>query len=163
MVRKGREVRALLATVVTAGLSLSSAFAGETADVSSQPIPLQTEQSPNRPKPIVELGNPFLAQGLIGPGFTLPTGATWQPALLVFGSYRSVMQAFDTEGGNVSEWSNRLDLFANLTLAGTERVLLGLRPLDRTSLEEALIDGEDGLSRPVPKLGSFEIDHKSAA
>ena len=95
-------MRALLATVVTAGLS--SAFAGETADVSSQPIPLQTEQSPNRPKPIVELGNPFLAQGLIGPGFTLPTGATWQPALLVFGSYRSVMQAFDTEGGNVSEW-----------------------------------------------------------
>ena len=142
---EGREVRALLATVVTAGLSLSSAFAGETADVSSQPIPLQTEQSPNRPKPIVELGNPFLAQGLIGPGFTLPTGATWQPALLVFGSYRSAMQTFDTEGGSVSEWSNRLDLFANLTLTGTERVLLGLRPLNRTSLEEALIDGEDGV------------------
>ena len=150
-------MHALLATVVIAGLSLSSAFADETADVSLQPIPLQTEQSPNRPKPILELGNPFLGQGVIGPGFTLPTGATWQPALLVFGSYRSAMQTFNTASRNISEWSNRLDLFANLTLTGTERMLIGFRPLDRTSLDEALIDGEDGLFTGY-QFGESEAD-----
>jgi hypothetical protein len=47
---------------------------------------------------------------------------------------RSAYQSYDRSDQNVREWANRLDLFANSQLSGTERVLLGLTPLhDRDS------------------------------
>ncbi|NKB70983.1 MAG: hypothetical protein GKR89_28260 [Candidatus Latescibacteria bacterium] len=60
----------------------------------------------------------------------IPTGAVWRPALWVFGRYRTAVQSFEQSGPRTSEWANRLDLFANLRLTGTERLLVGLRPLD---------------------------------
>ena len=46
--------------------------------------------------------------------------------------YRTTLQSFDNGGASQreSEWANRLDLFANLQLTGTEKIILGLRPLD---------------------------------
>ncbi len=42
------------------------------------------------------------------------------------------MQTFDNGVGEpTTEWANRLDLFANLQLTGTEKLVLGIRPLDK--------------------------------
>ncbi|MCP4846369.1 MAG: hypothetical protein GY899_00280, partial [Verrucomicrobiaceae bacterium] len=74
--------------------------------------------------------NPFLGSGEISPGFETPSGAIWQPYLIIYGESRSALQTFDNGGREISEWANRLDVFANLYLTPTERINLGLRPLD---------------------------------
>ena len=96
-----------------------------------EPIPLKLEGFPQRPKPILELGAPFLGTGTLDPGFEMPGGAVWQPAFLVYGTYRTALQTFDDGDTQFSEWVNRLDLFGNLQLTSTERLLVGLRPLDQ--------------------------------
>ncbi len=97
---------------------------------SDEPAPMRLEDVPDRPSPILELGDPFLGPGPIGRGFTIPTGALWQPSLLVFGEYRSALQTFNDGEETFTEWVNRLDIFGNLQLSGTERLLVGVRPLD---------------------------------
>ncbi len=104
---------------------------------SDEPIPLA--EMPERPKPIIELGEPFLGTGTLKKGIRLPTGAVWQPALLAFGTLRSAVQGFNTDqdiGGttvnaNLTEAAFRLDLFGNLYLTSSERVIIGFRPLDQ--------------------------------
>ena len=49
---------------------------------------------------------------------------------MVFGAMRSAFQSFEGVGGTTTEWANRLDLFGNLQLSGTERLFVGFRPLD---------------------------------
>ncbi len=98
--------------------------------LSDERIPLQLDDFPQRPRPLLELGEPFLGTGTLDKGFKLPTGAVWQPSLLLFGTYRTSIQSFDGDD-RITEWSNRLDLFFNLSLSGTERLVLALRPLDR--------------------------------
>lgn len=93
---------------------------------------------PQRPKPIIELFNPFFGSGKIQKGLELPTGAVWTPTFIVFGTYQSALQGFENPAEELpgarhkprSEWANRLDLYGNLQLSGTERVLVGIRPLD---------------------------------
>jgi hypothetical protein len=99
----------------------------------------------NRPTPLLEIGDPFLGQGILNRGVELPTGAVWNASLLVYGTFRSAIQVFDdgrnfktgpnaSTGaaaiGDRSEWVNRLDLFVNLRLSPTERFVIGFRPLD---------------------------------
>ncbi len=105
--------------------------AGEsTSRLSDEPVPLRLDVVPDRPRPILELGNDLLATGPVHEGFTLPTLATWQPTLVVWGTYRTALQVIDRDDLEFSEWANRLDLFASLNLTSTERVLIGFRPLD---------------------------------
>lgn len=107
---------------------------GEHSDsrLPAEPIPLA--KLPARPKPILELGPHFLGTGRIDRGFRLPTGAVWQPSFLLFGSFRSGLSLSDDNvGPRVAQWANRLDLFGNLYLSGTERVVFGIRPLDETT------------------------------
>jgi len=86
---------------------------------------------PPRPKLFVETNEKFLAPGFLEQGITLPTGAVWRPSFWVFGTYRSGVNYIDPAGGApVAEWANRLDLFGQVNLSGTERVLVGLRPFD---------------------------------
>ena len=99
--------------------------------LSDIPLPLQVEDVPDRPTLLLELGEPFLGTGPFGPEVELPTGAVWRPSLWVFGTHRMAAQTFDDGATRVSEWANRLDLFANLKLSASERLLIGLRPLDR--------------------------------
>ncbi len=101
------------------------------SEISDEYIPLQLEGFPQRPKLLLELGNPYLGTGNIKPGFTLPTGAVWQPTLILFGSLRTAIQSFELDSFRVTEWANRLDLFANLQLSGTERLVVGFRNFDR--------------------------------
>ena len=99
--------------------------------LSDEHIPLQLEGFPERPKLLLELGNPYLGTGNIKPGVKLPTGAVWQPTLIVFGTLRTGLQSFDSGPTRFSEVATRLDLFANLQLTGTERLVVGLRPFDQ--------------------------------
>lgn len=94
-------------------------------------IPLQTDGFPQRPRPILEFGQNFLETGTLSQGINLPTGAVWQPYFIAFGTYRTGLQSFDTGIARNSEWANRYDLFGNLYLTFTERILIGFRPLDR--------------------------------
>ncbi len=103
---------------------------GHATRLSDEPLPLQVERVPERPRPVLELGDPFLGTGPIGEGVTLPTGAVLQPSFLVFGNLRTALQTFDDGDEVTSEWASRLDLFGNLQLSGTERLLVGVRPLD---------------------------------
>lgn len=99
---------------------------------------------PARPRRL-ELGNDFVGTGSISKGWTLPTGAVWTPSLLFFGTYRTALQRFAPldEDNDLSEWANRLDIFANLILSGTERITARLRPFD------------EGFTGPAPQSGRF--------
>ena len=106
----------------------------EESRITDRYIPLQLEGFPRRPKPLLELGPPFLGTGRIGRGFTIPGGAVWTPSLVLFGTLRTGFGTEDTGGARDSRWANRLDLFGNLALTGTERVVVGLRPLHQPDL-----------------------------
>ena len=99
-----------------------------------------SDQLPTRPKLMLELGDPFLGTGKLDEGFQVPViGAVWQPRLWAYMIYRTTLQTFDNGAPGrerETEWANRLDLFANLQLTGTEKILLGLRPLDKNEPSE---------------------------
>ena len=89
---------------------------------------------PSRPELFLELGDPFLDTGKLDAGFEVPViGAVWQPRLWSYFINRTTVQTFDngTPGRlRDTEIANRMDLYANLQLTGTEKILLGLRPFD---------------------------------
>jgi hypothetical protein len=93
-----------------------------------------TGEIPHRPALLLELGDPFLDTGPLDAGFTVPVlGAVWQPRLWSYVVFRTTLQTFDNESPTRerdTEWANRLNLFVNLQLTGTEKILLGLRPVD---------------------------------
>jgi hypothetical protein len=101
--------------------------------LSNEPTPYLSDDSlPSRTQPLFELGEGFLSNGNIEPGFTLPTGAVWTPSLWVYGNLRSAYQVYEGAGEGDEqrrEWATRLDLFANIQLSGTERILIGVTPL----------------------------------
>src|SRR5947209_4994767 len=73
---------------------------------SDQPAPLRLQDFPERPRPLLELGDPFLGPGNIHSGFILPTGAAWNPSFILYGNYRTAVQTF--ENGAVAPNGNRL-------------------------------------------------------
>lgn len=122
-----------LVVAFSGGIHNAASAAGDSA-LSDTPVPLQIDDVPQRTRPILELGDTFLGPGNIKPGFTLPTGAVWQPGFIMWGNYRTAFDIYDDENVNgsehVSEWVNRFDLFGQLSLSPTERVVIGFRPLD---------------------------------
>ena len=133
-----------LILILTCALTFASqAYGGEASKApTSAPSPAAPDLNPGvvppRPPPLIELGDKFFGAGPLQKGIELPTGAVWMPNLTVFGTYRTAFQAFHdpmAQSGSFadktrSEWANRLDLFVNLQLSGTERILLGFRPFD---------------------------------
>lgn len=98
-------------------------------------VPFKTTGDiPARPPLSIELGDPFLDTGNLSPGFEVPIlGAVWQPRLWVYSILRTALQSFDNGaagGQRESELAARWDLYTNLQLTGTEKIVLGLRPLD---------------------------------
>ena len=144
--------------------------AKDSARFSDQPAPLDLATFPERPAPIIELGDKFLGNGNIQKGITLPTGEVISPNLWVFGTFRTAVQTFDTgagPGNRTTEWANRLDIFANLQLSATERVVVGWRPLDRFNpngttdyagyrFEPKKTDGFDSSASATPRTLFFE-------
>ena len=87
---------------------------------------------PSRPDLLLETNERFLGGGLLEQGVELPTGAVWRPSFWVFGQFRTgISHLNNRRGAKFTEWANRLDLFGQLNLSGTERLLIGMRPLDR--------------------------------
>ena len=119
----------------------------EVATLKDEYVPFQTERSdekaakqnlntlPDRPGLMIEVGNGFLDTGNLHPGFEVPIiGAVWQPRLWAYLINRTAIQSFDNGFSGAkreTEIANRLDVFFNLQLTGTEKILLGLRPVDR--------------------------------
>jgi hypothetical protein len=93
-------------------------------------FPIDIHPVPARPPLLLECGENFLSPGPLKSGFNSPFGAVWRPALWVFGEYRTALQYTDYGPEAIGEWANRLDLFGQLNLTGTERILLGMRPVD---------------------------------
>lgn len=125
-----------LSGVIAATLILSTAIEASEVGPSAIPshyIPMITEDELGaRTTPLLELGNPFLMTGRLTDSIILPTGAVWTPSLWVFGGFRTALANINNEAQDSrSEWSNRLDLFANLQLSGTERVVLGVSPIHK--------------------------------
>ena len=125
-----------LCQAVAVGLMLAGSgvagAAGDASRFSDEPGPyLGDDELPKLTPPIVELGGKFLGPGNIPHGVLLPGGAVWQPQFWVYGTFRSALQSFDNDlGTGGSELVSRLDLFGNLQLSGSERVLIGIRPLN---------------------------------
>lgn len=107
----------------------------------------QVRPFPKRPATLHIFGDEFLNHGNLQQGFKIPTGAVWQPSLFVFGTLRTAWQYEQTGNqlppftdvagppiprgeATVEEIVTRLDLFFNLALTPTERIVLGLRPFD---------------------------------
>jgi len=84
--------------------------------------------------PAPEKGGAFLGVGNLGKGFKVPLiEAFWQPRLWGYMISRTALQSFDNPSPTVkreTEIANRTDLYINLQLTGTEKILLGLRPFD---------------------------------
>ncbi len=99
-----------------------------------KPLDTSTRNLPPRPTLFAEIGDGFLDTGQLDAGFEVPVlGAVWQPRLWSYFIYRTAIQSFDNGAPGVereTEWAHRLDLFVNLQLTGTEKVVLGLRPFD---------------------------------
>ena len=148
----------LLASLLAPALSLGVFEAradDDSSRITDKVIPLETDSIPKRPAPLLEIGPPFLETGSIDQGFELPGGAVWQPSLIVWGVNRSAIQTFDDSERHLLEWANRFDLFANLYLTATERVLLGVRPLDRRG-RFTRYTFADSLDDSLSEEGDFE-------
>src|SRR5262249_49525356 len=86
---------------------------------------------PDRPPLVFEEHDPFLGPGFLTPGIELPPGAVRRPSIWVFGTNRFATQYFqDHTTTNSFEVVDRLDLFTQLNLTGTERLVFGVRPFD---------------------------------
>ena len=102
------------------------------------------QPGPDRPALLVETNERFLDIGFLSQGVRVPTGAVWRPSLWVFGTYRTGINYFEAGGGgHVAEWANRLDLFSQLNLSGTERIVFGVRSFDEEEMATRNFGGYD--------------------
>jgi hypothetical protein len=91
---------------------------------------LELKDLPERPEPVFELWQDYVNQGLYDYEFELPSGMVVSPGLLLFGNINTGLEV--TNNGvdaTTTEWMTTANLFLNLTLSGTERVLVGFSPL----------------------------------
>ncbi len=94
-------------------------------------VPYKTKDDiPPRPRLAVEAGDGFLDTGKLDAGFETFWGAVWQPRLWGYLINRTAFQHFENSTRSNTEIANRLDVFVNLQLTGTEKILLNLRPTD---------------------------------
>jgi len=99
---------------------------------------------PEQPRPLLSLGSSYLAPEKLGKGIELPTGAVWQPQLMVWGSLRSALQGEWGDGRDQAQWANRADLFAQLSFTATERLVISLQPLHEGGESSGYRFGLDG-------------------
>lgn len=105
----------------------------------------------------------FLSPGNISPGFVTPTGAVWQPTVIIYGTYRAAIQSFSNgmPNANSTEFANRFDLFTNIYLTPTERIFFSMRPLDVNG-KFTSYRFDSPTSPKGPKAGGFNDGYYSA-
>ena len=117
---------------------------------------------PFRPALFFELGDPFLDTGPLDAGFEVPIiGAIWQPRLWSYFINRTTVQTFDNGApGRLrdTEIANRMDLFVNLQLTGTEKILLGLRPFDNNLPSRFTRYTFDGSNKEFNNELNFDVE-----
>ncbi|MEM7412295.1 MAG: hypothetical protein AAF430_18850 [Myxococcota bacterium] len=108
--------------------------------------PRELADLPERPRPIIELGDLYLAPSALQEGWELPTGAVWTPSILVWGTARSGLQAEwgKARPNDVAQWANRSELWGQLALTATERVVVGFEPLSEDNDFTGYQFGVDG-------------------
>ncbi len=156
LVEKPHEPLVHLSTRLVRGKHDGSVFTDpENSWLEEHPIGIQ----PILPRPpllLGEFGEKFLGQETIQPGHQLPGGAVWRPALWIFGSNRlgvsyrndrfapgSAPGAPAAQGRKFGSVVNRLNLFSQLNLTGTEHVLIALRPTDQEVGNRPLLTGRE--------------------
>ena len=125
------------------GFSTPTATAEENGEATSESssrftdkVPGLKEQDdlPKGPRPLVEFGQGYLLEGPYDYEFELPTGMVVSPGLVFFGDLSSGLEITDTGVGDADvAWVSTVNMFANLTLSGTERIMFGISPLTRES------------------------------
>ncbi|MDP6059294.1 MAG: hypothetical protein QGH33_10395, partial [Pirellulaceae bacterium] len=93
----------------------------------------EVKDLPQRPTPLLELWQDYVEQGPYKYEFELPTGMVVSPGLVLFGNANTGLEITDNGADTTTEWVSTLNLFLNLTLSGTERILIGVSPLQRES------------------------------
>lgn len=98
---------------------------------------------PPRPRPPVDLWQRFQAPGPLHPEIRLPTGMVLSPNLLIFGECRAASQHVGTRGAPTREQSLAgVDLFLNLKLTQTERLVAGSSRQLEPGLDVLFVEGE---------------------
>ncbi|MBI2193257.1 MAG: hypothetical protein HYU36_14875 [Planctomycetes bacterium] len=118
------------AAAVVICLSSSFASAESKSRYSDQAVGIREEIIPKRPDPLLELFQGFQRDGPLRYDFELPTGMTISPYLVLYGLYRSGLHTIDNGTAPSAQWVQSMDLFANFSFSGTERVVFGVNPLD---------------------------------
>ena len=125
----------------------ATAAEGEGEDLSLSEQSTGLAPVPERPRPIVELGEDYLAPSALARGWRLPTGAVWQPSILVWGTARTALQGEFGRPIDRAQWANRLELFGQVSFTPTERFVVAIEPLqegpDFTGYRFG-VDGADG-------------------
>ena len=108
---------------------------------------------PERPPLLLELNDEFLAPGWLTQGYQMPTGVVWRPSIWVFGEYRAHYAYRENSMGlrRFSEVAESLDLFGQLNLSATERLLVGLRPMDQE------VGGPMGGGQAIREFNSYDF------
>jgi hypothetical protein len=120
--------------IMKRGRTASSEESHSKSRLSNKPVPLLKEhkQLPERNPPIIEWNLPFLGPGNIISGFKIPTGEVWQPALWVFGTAQSSAGIANDGIHPGREYvSGRADIYGNLQLGATERIVIGFTPFSQ--------------------------------
>jgi hypothetical protein len=129
MTNRFQVISFLTAALMTVALPVAASDSPSRLSDKAKSFP--SDVPPLERTPPVEIGDPFFAPGKLGGGITLPTGAVWQPKLWIYGNLRTAIQTFDRgTPETATEWTNRLTLFGNLQLSGTERLLVSIEPLN---------------------------------
>lgn len=116
------------------------------SELSTDAVPILAEdEEPEPTPPIFQRGEKFLASGNLAPGIELPTGAIWQPALWVFGDARTAIGHYANGVEDPRQfWASRIDIFANLKLTPTERILIGFSPLTEKRRNTGILYTDEG-------------------
>lgn len=116
------------------------------SELSTDAVPIIAEdEEPEPTPPIFQRGEKFLASGNLAPGIELPTGAIWQPALWVFGDARTAIGHYANGVDDPRQfWASRIDIFANLKLTPTERILIGFSPLTEKRRNTGILYTDEG-------------------
>ena len=169
---------AILAVTVTVAMARAE-DAPLQPTLPAKPIPfVEDKDMPPRPAPI-ELGDPFQGTGKVETGISIPTGTVWNPSLYIYGEVRSGFQTSQGQTGPATaDWSNKADVFANLHITDTERILWQVEPISKnlTDYSGYVFEGpqkgghlknelytkslffEGETSNLIPDLGSTPLD-----
>ena len=118
-----------------------------------------SDKIPKRPQPL-EILQGFKREGPLKYEFPLPTGMVVSPNLLLYANYRTGIQTIENTGEDDPrvEWTNTLGVLANLEITGTERVLVGMTPLNDGGLRTRYTFNDPN---PLVEEDEFEAEWNS--